>query len=72
VFPELLCNGRNPVFTFVRCVIRYNGGLISAKRLVFSQCVFQFQVLGVPAPSGVIAMKTLTRADPNSAVEITT
>lgn len=52
-------NGVEAAFTFVNCIVSYRGGPIPAKRLVFVDSIFQFQVDKVPDPSGAIAMRQL-------------
>jgi hypothetical protein len=55
-------DGEAATFTFIRCVVRYSGGAIPAKHLLFIDSVFRFDILVVPAPEGVLAMRQLTIA----------
>lgn len=53
-------NGLPAPFTFLHCIVHYKGGAIPAKRMIFLDCVFRFQVLAVPPPEGMVAMTQLT------------
>ncbi len=63
-------NGSPATFTFINCIIRYNGGAIPAKTLTFVNCIFHFSVPVVPSREGMIAMQSLTTADISKTVEV--
>jgi hypothetical protein len=56
-------NGEEATFYLLKCTVRYSGGPIPAKVLIFRNCIFRFSVSTVPAASGMLAMRQLTIAD---------
>ena len=63
-------NGATPQFIFMHCIIHYRGGHIPAKHLTFIGCVLRFDVPTVPTPEGMVAMRQLTTAPEDKAVDI--
>ncbi len=55
-----LPDGSYPNYLLINCVVRYKGGTIHAKGIVFQNCVFRFQTPTVPSREGMLAMRQLT------------
>jgi hypothetical protein len=51
-----------PVF-FIHCIVEYHGGQLPPDPLVFRDCLFRFEVSGVPPARGEQTMRLLAQAD---------
>jgi hypothetical protein len=53
-------NGNYPEYQCFNCIVRYSGGPIYASALRFIDCIFRFDIHGVPSHEGIKALQKLT------------
>ena len=63
--------GEGPAaLVFIRCIIRFHGGSLPQRPMVFRDCLFQFDVTTAPSPRGRQTMQILAEALSQELVQI--